>query len=67
MQFINWIRSFLAGALSHLANKLSTNKQLAITYNEPDNQEKEESKKEESLKVISCKVKKIKIKKKIEN
>lgn len=67
MQFIGRLRTFLAGVLSRLANKLSKpDTQLAITYKEPITQETEKDtmiEDKDPLKVVSCTVKSVKVKK----
>ena len=72
MQFIGRLRTFLAGVLSRLANKLSKpDTQLAITYKEPITQEAKKDtmiEDKDPLKVVSCTVKSVKVKlKKKEN
>ena len=67
MQFIGKLRTFLAGVLSRLANKLSKpDTQLAITYKEPITQEAKKDtmvEDKDPLKVVSCTVKSVKVKK----
>ena len=67
MQFIGRLRTFLAGVLSRLANKLSKpDTQLAITYKEPITQEATKDtmiEDKDPLKVVSCTVKSVKVKK----
>lgn len=67
MQFIDRLRTFLAGVLSRLANKLSKpDTQLAITYKEPITQETKKDimvEDKDPLKVVSCTVKSVKVKK----
>lgn len=73
MQFLDRMRSLLAGWLSRLAESLNKQdkKIPAITYSFPEEEnteEKQETEEEnEPLKVISCTVKTVKVKKKDEN
>lgn len=71
MQFLDRMRSLLAGWLSRLAESLNKQdkKIPAITYNFPEeeNTDKKEKEENEPLKVISCTVKTVKVKKKDEN
>lgn len=70
MQFLDRMRSLLAGWLSRLAESLNKQdkKIPAITYNIPEEEKPEEKEEEnEPLKVISCTVKTVKVKKKDEN